>query len=72
MHDLRHTHVAWLVAANIPLPAIQARLGHESIQTTIDRYGHLVRALDSDISAAVQAAMGGQPPSDRGLRLVSA
>jgi integrase len=32
IHDLRHTHVAWLVAANIPLPAIQARRGHESIQ----------------------------------------
>lgn len=57
LHDLRHTHVAWLVAANIPLPAIQARVGHESITTTIDRYGHLVRAMDSEISAAVQAAM---------------
>ncbi|MCW7946962.1 integrase [Streptomyces hygroscopicus] len=72
IHDLRHSHVAWLVAANIPLPAIQARLGHESIQTTIDRYGHLVRSLDSDISAAVQAAMSGRKTADRGLRLVSA
>ncbi|MFD4032107.1 tyrosine-type recombinase/integrase [Streptomyces sp. NPDC058637] len=72
IHDLRHSHVAWLVAANIPLPAIQARLGHESIQTTIDRYGHLVRSLDSDISAAVQAAMGGRSPSHRGLQLISA
>lgn len=57
IHDLRHTHVAWLIAANIPVPAIQARLGHESIQTTVDRYGHLVRSLDAEISAAVQAAM---------------
>lgn len=57
LHDLRHTHVAWLVAANIPLPAIQARVGHESITTTIDRYGHLVRAMDSEISAAIQSAM---------------
>ncbi|MFE5853585.1 tyrosine-type recombinase/integrase [Streptomyces sp. NPDC056500] len=58
LHDLRHTHVAWLIGAGIPLPAIQARLGHESIQTTVDRYGHLVRELDSDIIAAVDAAMG--------------
>ncbi|WP_327403880.1 site-specific integrase [Streptomyces sp. NBC_01288] len=57
MHDLRHTHVAWLIGANIPLPAIQARLGHESITTTVDRYGHLVRALDGEIAAAVEAAM---------------
>lgn len=58
IHDLRHTHVAWLIGANVPLPAIQLRLGHESIQTTVDRYGHLVRALDDDIMAAVEAAMG--------------
>jgi integrase len=57
LHDLRHTHVSWLIGANIPLPAIQARLGHESITTTVDRYGHLVRALDGEIIAAVEAAM---------------
>lgn len=47
LHDLRHTHVSWLIAARIPLPAIQIRLGHESIQTTVDRYGHLVQGLGS-------------------------
>jgi integrase len=26
-HDLRHTHVAWLIAGGAPLPHIQARLG---------------------------------------------
>ncbi|MFC9753021.1 tyrosine-type recombinase/integrase [Streptomyces sp. NPDC056921] len=69
IHDLRHTHVAWLIGANVPLPAIQLRLGHESIQTTVDRYGHLVRALDDDITAAVEAAMG-VPAPRAGLRSV--
>ncbi|MES9587777.1 MULTISPECIES: tyrosine-type recombinase/integrase [unclassified Streptomyces] len=69
IHDLRHTHVAWLIGANVPLPAIQLRLGHESIQTTVDRYGHLVRALDDDIMAAVEAAMG-VPAPRAGLRSV--
>jgi integrase len=68
IHDLRHTHVSWLIASNIPLPAIQARLGHESITTTVDRYGHLVRALDGEIAAAVEAAMG--VPAPAGLRQV--
>lgn len=58
IHDLRHTHVAWLIAQRIPLPAIQARLGHESITTTVDRYGHLVQALDGEMRAAVEAVMG--------------
>jgi integrase len=57
IHDLRHTHVSWLIGERIPLPAIQIRLGHESIQTTVDRYGHLEQSLDDDISAAVEAAM---------------
>lgn len=69
IHDLRHTHVAWLIAANVPLPAIQARMGHESIKTTIDRYGHLVRALDAEIAAAIEAAMA--PTTSGGLKLVS-
>lgn len=41
IHDLRHTHASWLIAQNVPLPVIQNRLGHESIKTTIDVYGHL-------------------------------
>lgn len=44
IHDLRHSHASWLVLGGIDLPTIQARLGHESITTTIDRYGHLSTA----------------------------
>lgn len=51
IHDLRHNFVSWAIQANIPLPVIQRTLGHESITTTIDRYGHLARA-DFDALAA--------------------
>lgn len=61
IHDLRHTHVAWLIAKRVPLPAIQLRLGHESIQTTIDRYGHLLDEMADEVLAAVEAAMA--PPA---------
>lgn len=43
IHDLRHTCASWLIAAGTPLPVIQAHLGHESIKTTVDMYGHLDR-----------------------------
>lgn len=56
-HDLRHTHASWLIAGNVPLPAIQLRLGHESITTTVDRYGHLVHAHQEVIWAAIQRFM---------------
>ncbi len=58
-HDLRHTHVAWLVAGGAPLPHIQARLGHESITTTIDTYGHLLPVGDELISQIIDTALRG-------------
>jgi integrase len=58
-HDLRHTHVAWLIVGGAPLPHIQARLGHESITTTIDTYGHLLPVGDELISRIIDTALAG-------------
>jgi integrase len=41
-HRLRHTHASLLINAGVHLKVIQARLGHGSIQTTADTYGHLL------------------------------
>lgn len=43
IHDLRHTNASWLIQGGVPLTVVQRHLGHESIQTTSDRYGHLDR-----------------------------
>ncbi len=57
IHDLRHTHVAWLIAKKVPVKAIQERLGHRSSQTTLDRYGHLLDEVVDDVQAAVDVMM---------------
>lgn len=57
VHDLRHTCASWLIAAGQPLPVIQRRLGHESITTTVDLYGHLDRRSDEAAAAAVAALL---------------
>lgn len=44
IHDLRHTCASWMIQSGVPLPVIQAHLGHESIKTTVDCYGHLDRS----------------------------
>ncbi len=59
VHDLRHTHVAWLISAGVSLTAIQRRLGHSSIAITSDLYGHLLPAVDEGILIAVELALAG-------------
>ncbi|MBW3589871.1 MAG: site-specific integrase [Actinobacteria bacterium] len=44
-HDLRHTCASILIAQGAHPKEIQARLGHSSIRTTLDTYGHLLPNL---------------------------
>lgn len=44
-HALRHTHVALLAAAGIPLDAISRRLGHASSDITREVYFHVTKKL---------------------------
>lgn len=49
IHWLRHTAVAYLVMSRqIALPEIQKRIGHESIQTTIDVYGTMIQDVSPE------------------------
>lgn len=57
IHDLRHSHASWLIAAGVPLPMIQRRLGHSSIQVTSDVYGHLAPDAFAVTAAATESAM---------------
>lgn len=51
-HDLRHSSVALAIASGAHPKAIQARMGHSSINVTLDRYGHLFPELDEAIANA--------------------
>jgi integrase len=45
-HDLRHTAAALAISIGAHPKVIQQRLGHSSIKTTLDTYGHLLPNLD--------------------------
>jgi len=47
VHDLRHTAVAFWIAAGASPSDIARRAGHASVVTVLDRYGHLLPS-DSD------------------------
>lgn len=55
IHDLRHSHASWLLGRGVPIHVVQARLGHESIKTTVDTYSHLLP--DAQKMAADAAAL---------------
>lgn len=54
-HDLRHTHVAFLIDAGWDLKSISDRLGHSSVAITGDRYGHLFAAVQQRNLGALEA-----------------
>lgn len=54
-HDLRHSCASLLVAAGAHPKLIQARLGHASITTTLDRYGHLFPSVEEALADALDA-----------------
>jgi integrase len=62
IHDMRHTHVAHLIASGAPMLAIQKRLGHKSAQTTSDRYGHLLPQVDEALIDNLEAGWTGALP----------
>jgi len=41
VHDLRHSHVAYLINKGIEPLLIKERLGHKDIRITLNTYGHL-------------------------------
>lgn len=57
IHDMRHTCASWMIQAGIPLPVVQQHLGHESITTTVQVYGHLDRRSAEAAAAAIGNAL---------------
>lgn len=57
VHSLRHTAASWWLQAGMPIVAVSRRLGHESIKTTVDTYGHMSPAEDAAMDAAMSLAL---------------
>jgi integrase len=66
IHDLRHTAAALAIAAGAHPKAIQERLGHASITTTLDSYGHLFPAIDETLVDRLDAVARAASARDAG------
>jgi len=70
IHDLRHTFASLLINQGENLKYVQAQLGHSSITTTVDRYGHLMPDAHRGASERLDDTLFGDPvktPDDKML-----
>lgn len=56
-HDLRHTHATILLRIGENPKVIQERLGHASIQITLDTYSHVLPDMQENAMSAFSKAM---------------
>ena len=61
LHDLRHTHATLLLAAGTHPKVVQERLGHASVQITLDVYSRVTEGMQEDAAALIGSlVLGGQ------------
>ena len=59
LHECRHTYASLMIAAEESPKALQTYLGHSSITTTYDRYGHLMPAAELASANRLQSYLDG-------------
>jgi len=50
VHDLRHSHVAYLINQGVDAMVIRDRLGHKDIKITLNTYGHLYPSRQKEVA----------------------
>lgn len=59
-HDLRHTHATLLLKAGIHPKIVQERLGHSSINVTLDTYSHVLPNLQEAVLKNIGDSITGE------------
>jgi len=49
LHDLRHSHATILINAGVNIVAVSRRLGHSSVNVTLETYTHLLQDTSKDL-----------------------
>ena len=63
IHDIRHSAIAFLIEKNVQPLAIAQRVGHDSVNTTLNIYGHLYPNKQKQIADMLNSEATGQPQS---------
>ncbi len=58
-HDLRHTHATLALQAGLHPKVVSERLGHSSIAVTMDRYSHVMPAMEAEAAEKIAQVLFG-------------
>ena len=53
IHDLRHAHATLMLRAGVHPKIVSERLGHASVNITLDTYSHVLPGLQETAAAAI-------------------
>lgn len=57
LHDTRHTHATLMLAAGVHPKIVSERLGHATVQITLDTYSHVLPGLQEAAAMAFDAGL---------------
>lgn len=63
VHDLRHSHIAFLIEKGTQPLIISKRVGHDSVMTTMNIYGHLYPDKQKQLADMLNAEATGEAQS---------
>ena len=66
VHDLRHSHCAYLINQGVQPLIIKERLGHKDIKVTLNTYGHLYPSEQKRVANLLNDLNGNAPAKDQG------
>jgi integrase len=62
-HDLRHAHATLMLSVGIHPKIVSERLGHSSIEMTVDTYSHVLPGLQAAAAAQLEALLESAQPA---------
>lgn len=70
LHDLRHSHASYMISAGMNLYDLMRRLGHNSITTTADTYGHMMPEAQVQAERAASLAFVALPAPEKAANTI--
>lgn len=66
MHGMRHTMATLALEGGVNPKVVQERLGHASVQMTLDRYSHVTLSMQADAAQVISDLLRGEARPKRG------